>query len=293
MRREPAHGGVETARRAGPPRAPHPCGDTRVHPTTPILGIPVARCGLDEILSDAIASIEGRRPPAVVACANPHSLVLACDDEVFRSALTHATHLLPDGIGIVGASRLSREPIAQRIAGWDFFHGLLRALEARGSGRVFFLGSTPETLQKIAARLEREFPHLTLCGMLSPPFGEWPASVDDEIVAGIARAEPDLLWVGMTAPRQERWVERNRGRLAVPVIGSVGAVFDFYAGTTVRAPAWAQQAGLEWLHRLLRQPRRLWRRTFLSAPQFLELVLRERLGRALAPASGDEGRRRP
>lgn len=283
----------EPIRRPIEASAAGPTAATRGAPTTPILGIPVSRYSLDQIVADVIASIDGRRPRAIVACANPHSLVLARDDAAFRAALLQATHLLPDGIGVVKASRLSAAPIAHRIAGWDFFAALMRTLDQRGGARVFFLGSTPATLQKIAARLEADYPHLTLCGMLSPPFGEWPEHVDLDLVEAINRARPDLLWVGMTAPRQERWVERSRDRLDVPAIGSIGAVFDFFAGTAPRAPAWAQRAGLEWLHRLVTQPRRMWRRTFLSAPQFLELVLREKLLQAVPSSRGDEGRPRP
>ncbi|MGD9741288.1 MAG: WecB/TagA/CpsF family glycosyltransferase [Dongiaceae bacterium] len=274
-----------------PPREAGRQAPLRRRATTAILGIPISRHPLEEILRDAIASIDGRAPRRVVACANPHSLVLAQQDAEFRAALLHATYLLPDGVGVVKASKLSAAPIARRIAGGDFFDGLMRALDRRSGARVFFLGSTPATLQKIAAHMATDYPNLALCGTLSPPFGDWPNAVDLDLVEAINRARPDLLWVGMTAPRQERWVERNRDRLDVPVIGSIGAVFDFFAGTTPRAPAWAQQAGIEWLHRLVKQPRRMWRRTFLSAPQFLELVLREKLSRTVSRP--DESRPRP
>jgi len=263
----------------------------RGHVATTILGIPVSRRPLEDILEDAIASIDGDAPRSVVVCANPHSLVLAQQDPEFRAALLRATHVLPDGVGVVKVSKLSAAPIARRIAGWDFFDGLMNALDRRGGARIFFLGSTPATLQKIAARMAKEYPNLALCGTLSPPFGDWPDAVDADLIEAINRARPDLLWVGMTAPRQERWVERNRDRLEAPVIGSIGAVFDFFAGTTPRAPAWVQRAGLEWLHRLVKHPRRMWRRTFLSAPQFLELVLREKLSRTASRP--DESRPRP
>ena len=274
-------------------RSPEPTAATASvieAPTTPVLGIAVCRLALEQILGQALAAIEGRRPPVVVACANPHSLLQARRDDEFQSALANATHVLPDGIGVVWASRLSHARIACRITGWDFFHGLMSALEARGSGRVFFLGSTPATLKKIAERLAEEFPHLTLGGAISPPFGIWPARIDDAIAVAIERARPDVLWVGMTAPRQERWVERNRGRLAVPVVGSVGAVFDFYAGTVSRAPSWMRRGGVEWMHRLLAEPQRMWRRSFVSAPLFIGLMLRERLRLLLSSDPRDENR---
>jgi N-acetylglucosaminyldiphosphoundecaprenol N-acetyl-beta-D-mannosaminyltransferase len=242
---------------------------------TTMLGIPISTSNLSDIVERAIASIDGRAPQAIIACANPHALVVAHEDALFRTALQNATYVLPDGIGVVWASRLSRQPIRRRIAGWDFFESLMRALETRGKGRLFFLGSSQAVLDKIAARLSHDFPQITLCGLLSPPFGRWAEGANDEILDEISRALPDVLWVGMTAPKQERWVEENRHRLPVAVIGSVGAVFDFYAGAVERAPPWLQRAGLEWFPRLLRDPRRLWRRTFVSGPIFVGLVLRE------------------
>jgi N-acetylglucosaminyldiphosphoundecaprenol N-acetyl-beta-D-mannosaminyltransferase len=258
--------------------------------TTMILGIPVSTARLPVIVERAISSIDGGCPPTIVSCANPHSLVVARDDALFRGALLHSTYVLPDGIGVVWGSRLSRRRIERRIAGWDFFDAMMRALDARGKGRVFFLGSTQTVLDKIAARLARDFPGLDLCGVLSPPFGQWPEGTNDAILEEITTARPDVLWVGMTAPKQEVWVHENRDRLAVPVVGSIGAVFDFYAGTARRASPWLQKAGLEWLPRLIRNPRRLWKRTFVSAPTFATLVLDQHV-RALLRR--DQGPRTP
>jgi N-acetylglucosaminyldiphosphoundecaprenol N-acetyl-beta-D-mannosaminyltransferase len=112
------------------------------------------------------------------------------------------------------------------------------------------------------------------------------------MLAEIERAQPDVLWVGMTAPKPERWVEKNRERLQVPVIGSIGAVFDFYAGTAARAPAWLRRIGLEWLYRLIQNPWRLWRRTVISAPRFLALVLLQSRHRQIAVPSFHEDRGR-
>jgi N-acetylglucosaminyldiphosphoundecaprenol N-acetyl-beta-D-mannosaminyltransferase len=114
---------------------------------------------------------------------------------------------------------------------------------------------------------------------LSPPFRPWSKRENDDMVAKISQFQPDILWVGMTAPKQEKWVAANALRLTVPVIGSIGAVFDYYAGVTPRAPPWICDLGLEWLYRLPREPRRLWRRTIVSAPLFLWHVVRERVCR--------------
>jgi N-acetylglucosaminyldiphosphoundecaprenol N-acetyl-beta-D-mannosaminyltransferase len=150
----------------------------------------------------------------------------------------------------------------------------MRSLDQRGSGRVFFFGSTDAVLDSITAHFRHDYPRLTLCGTHSPPFGAFTPEYNAAIVSHVNAARPDVLWVGMTAPKQEKWVHANATALQVPVIGSIGAVFDFFAGSHPRAPEWMCTAGLEWVYRLVREPRRMWERTFLSAPQFAVEVLR-------------------
>jgi N-acetylglucosaminyldiphosphoundecaprenol N-acetyl-beta-D-mannosaminyltransferase len=135
-------------------------------------------------------------------------------------------------------------------------------------------------LERIVKRLRREFPHIEVCGVYSPPFKEELSDEDDAvIVRRVNEARPDVLWVGMTAPKQEKWIYKNRHRLDVPLTAAIGAVFDFYAGTRKRAPEWVCRIGLEWLPRLLREPRRLFRRNFISSPMFLLMVLQEKFGK--------------
>jgi N-acetylglucosaminyldiphosphoundecaprenol N-acetyl-beta-D-mannosaminyltransferase len=147
------------------------------------------------------------------------------------------------------------------------------ALAARGCGRVFFLGSSDTVLSEISARFRQLYPALTLCGTLSPPFRAMTAEENRQIVDLVNRVRPDVLWVGMTAPKQEKWVHSHAAALEVPVIGSIGAAFDFFAGTNPRAPEWVCRLGLEWMFRLAREPRRMWRRTVISAPRFFRLVV--------------------
>lgn len=182
--------------------------------------------------------------------------------------------VVADGIGVTVMARLVGVPIGPRITGTDYFHAVLGALQQRGGGRVFFFGSSQQVLDLIVKRFVADFPSLTLCGTLSPPFGEWSDEENRRMVQVINEAKPDVLWVGMTAPKQEKWVEFNRRELNAPMIGSIGAVFDFYAGTYSRAPQWMCRMGLEWAYRFLLEPRRMWRRNFLSAPRFVWLVLR-------------------
>jgi N-acetylglucosaminyldiphosphoundecaprenol N-acetyl-beta-D-mannosaminyltransferase len=224
-------------------------------------------------VQDALIAIVRKRPPVIFACANPHSLVVARHDGSFQSALTQANLVVADGVGVSIMARLVGVQIGPRITGTDYFQAVLSALQQRGGGRVFFFGSSQRVLELIAKRLAADFPSLTLCGALSPPFGSWSDEEDRRMVQVINDANPDVLWVGMTAPKQEKWVEANRRQLNTPVIGSIGAVFDFYAGTYARAPQWICRIGLEWAYRFILEPRRMWERNVVSAPKFVWLVL--------------------
>lgn len=211
------------------------------------------------------------------ACANPHSLVVARTDAELRDALDKASAVVADGVGCQWGAALSGVPVGPRITGSDFFRSIMTVLDQRG-GRAFFFGSSVAVLSKLHARTDLDFPRVMVAS-LSPPFRAWSEDENLAMINKIRDFNPDVLWVGMTAPKQEKWVASNIGRLNAPVIGSIGAVFDYYAGVTKRAPQWICDAGLEWLYRLPREPRRLWKRTFLSAPAFLWHVLVERIGR--------------
>jgi N-acetylglucosaminyldiphosphoundecaprenol N-acetyl-beta-D-mannosaminyltransferase len=150
-------------------------------------------------------------------------------------------------------------------------------LNARGGGRVFFLGSTQATLERIRQRMHSEYPRVEVAGMWSPAFkATYSDAETDVMVDKINRSNADVLWVGMTAPKQEVWIRGVQPRLQVKFAAAIGAVFDFYAGSIKRSPVVFQRLGLEWLPRLVQEPRRLWRRTFVSAPVFLAHVARQR-----------------
>jgi N-acetylglucosaminyldiphosphoundecaprenol N-acetyl-beta-D-mannosaminyltransferase len=231
------------------------------------------RC-LPELTDAAVSAIEGRARQFVFACANPHSLVTARNDAAFREALEATDAVVADGVGCRWGAMLSGVALGPRITGFDFFSAMMASLDG-ARGRAFFFGSSDTSLQLIRQRSSRDFPHVTV-GTLSPPFGCWPEEENERMLEEIRAFRPDVLWVGMTAPKQEKWVASHAGALPVPVVASIGAVFDYYAGVVYRAPAWICRLGLEWLYRLPREPKRLWRRTFISAPAFLWLSLLER-----------------
>lgn len=205
-----------------------------------------------------------------LACFNPHSYATALNDAPFSIALRDADWLVPDGGGIVLASRVLKGQIQKRVTGSDVFQGVHECLNAAGGHSVFFLGSTEETLTALRQKLGRECPRIRVAGTYSPPFKpEFTDQEMDAMVNAINSVQPDVLWVGMTQPKQEKWIYQNRNRLKVKFAGAVGAVFDFYTGRVKRSSPLFQKLGLEWLPRLIRNPLRLWRRMFVSAPVFL------------------------
>ena len=246
-----------------------------------VLGVSIWPDALDHLVAASLHAIETWREsagtPFVFSCANPHSLAVADRDVEFRQALQHADAVVADGAGLTAVAKLCGLRIGPRITGSDYFRSMMQALDARG-GRVAFFGSSPQVLDLLAARCAREFPRVTIAARISPPYGEWPEARNAEFLAQIDAANVDVLWVGMTAPKQEKWVQRNLAQINAGAVGSIGAVFDYFAGTVVRAPDWVCRAGLEWAYRFAREPARLWQRNLISGPQFIGLVVAESLG---------------
>lgn len=242
-----------------------------------ILGFPITTLSASMCVDMAISWINVNHGALFFACANPHSLELACRDEQFASALREADLLTPDGVGIVLASRLLGGAIRQRVTGSDIFAGLNQALNSKGGYRVFFLGSTPSSLEMICKKMADVYPRISVLGTYSPPFkAEFSPEDSRRMVEAVNACKPDVLWVGMTAPKQEKWIYLYRQHLNVNFIGAVGAVFDFFIGKVKRSHPFFQNNGLEWLPRFIQEPKRLWRRNFVSAPKFFIEVLREK-----------------
>ncbi|MEY4729580.1 MAG: hypothetical protein RL020_738 [Pseudomonadota bacterium] len=238
-----------------------------------LLGIPIDRKDLPRAISDAQSAMITRKEQIIFACANPHSIVVAQNDEAFKAALNQANLTVADGVGVTMMAKFAGIDIGPRITGSDYFFAIMKMLASRGGGRVFFFGSSQKVLDLIAQRLKQDYPTITLCGAISPPFGAWSELQNTQYIQQVNKEKPDLLWVGMTAPKQEKWVRDNAAQLQVPVIGSIGAVFDFFAGTYPRAPQWMINSGLEWFYRFVKEPKRMWRRAFVSNPKFVWLVL--------------------
>lgn len=213
-------------------------------------------------------------PPLTIVGPNAQLVTLAEKDEAFAAAMQAADLAVPDGISVVMASRLLRVPIPERVTGGDLMDRLC-AEAARHAFRVFLLGGLPGSAMMAAYNLRLRYPGLNICGTYCPPVGfEKDAAEVERIRDEVNAAAPDLLCVAFGAPRQEIWMQENRDKLRVGAILPVGGAFDTTAGLRRRAPQRVQRIHLEWLFRLVMEPRRLWRRYLIGNTEFILLVLR-------------------
>jgi N-acetylglucosaminyldiphosphoundecaprenol N-acetyl-beta-D-mannosaminyltransferase len=214
--------------------------------------------------------------PVLISTINPHSFYVADHDELFRKALEQSDVLLPDGVGIVWANWILNGKRIPRITGTDIFRFILQTIhkdEDPEVKRVFFLGASPETLQKIQNKISQEYPSLVV-DTYSPPYK--PAFDENEVALmteAINQFRPYVLFVGMTAPKQEKWSFAYRNRIEASVICPIGAGFYFSGGRIKRPGKVWQYLGLEWLGRFVQEPKRLWRRNVISMPYFVKKVL--------------------
>jgi N-acetylglucosaminyldiphosphoundecaprenol N-acetyl-beta-D-mannosaminyltransferase len=203
-----------------------------------------------------------------VVTVNLDFLSIAQHDPAFRRALNAADLAVADGMPLVWASRLRGQPLPERVAGVDLVNQSCRLAASTGQS-VFLLGAAPGVADAAARRLELEHPGLRIAGIYSPSIGALSRDEDERIVSMIRAARPGFLFVALGAPRQDLWIYENRALLDVPVSMGVGCVFDLLAGSVARAPRWMQKSGLEWAHRLRKEPGRLWRRYLVNDTRML------------------------
>lgn len=223
----------------------------------------------------------------LINTVNAHSFNTAKKDQLFADALTNGDVLIPDGVSIVKACKWikAKSQPKERIAGWDLFSFEMEKLERESeelrtkseeSKIVMFMGSSQKVLDLIVKRAAVDYPHLKVV-TYSPPYKPEFSDEDNKaIIDAINAANPDLLWIGMTAPKQEKWTYSHWNELNIHChVGTIGAVFDFFAGTVERAPIWWQDHGLEWLYRLIKEPKRMWRRYIIGNSLFLWNMTKE------------------
>lgn len=245
-----------------------------------ILGVRVHAVTMPEAL-ERVATFVAEGPSHQVVTVNPEFVMAARRNPAFHQVLNQADLAIPDGIGLVWAARLlyGRGALPERVAGVDMVERLAEAGAQRG-WRLYFLGAAEGVADRAAQVLAQRYPGLSVAGA----FAGSPAEAEAEaLIARVRAVRPDILFVAYGAPAQDMWIARYRDKLQVPVAMGVGGAFDFIAGVARRAPRWVQQAGLEWLHRLIYQPWR-WRR-MTALPRFAALVAWQRLSRAFRAGS--------
>ena len=229
------------------------------------------------VFNDALSTINYRQKQ-LITTINQYSYCIADNDFNFKKALQQSDILLPDGVGIVIAAKVLKNKKIKKIAGADIHQFLLEKVNA-ASGSCMYLGSSENTLGKIKQRLSIEYPNIKV-SVYSPPYkSEFSEEDNKMMVAAVNTVKPDVLFVGMTAPKQEKWSKDNAHQLDTKTICAIGAVFDFYAGTVKRPSQFWIRLKLEWFIRLLKEPKRMWRRYLYYGPFFLYLLLKVMLKR--------------
>jgi N-acetylglucosaminyldiphosphoundecaprenol N-acetyl-beta-D-mannosaminyltransferase len=248
---------------AGPETAPAPA----VVPAQDVLGVPLALTDYERTL-DWIDDTVERRARGYICVAAVHTVMAFQEDDGLRDAVLASDLTVPDGQPLIWAMNLLGHNLPTRVYGPDLMkYACERA--ARSGQRFFLYGGRESSLETLREELPRRYPGLQLVGVRHAPFRELSEEEADAIAAELNAAEPDVIWVGLGVPLQERWMAAMRDRLDAPVLVGVGAAFDFHAGIKRQAPDFLQRLGLEWAFRLSQEPRRLWRRYLRYNPRFV------------------------
>jgi len=233
-----------------------------------VLGTRVAVVQIPDIVAIFQDWIADRRASRYVAVCNVHMIVEAERNALFRKVVDAAALVVPDGSPLIWIGRRRGFALPRRCYGPDLFQELAASTASKGY-RHYLYGGHPGVGGKVAERLQHDYPGVAIAGAFSPPFRKMTPEEDEEAVHAINASEADILWVALGCPRQEIWMYEHRDRIKVPVVVGVGQAFDIFAGRVVQAPRWMREHGLEWLFRLLTNPRRLWRRYLVYNSEFL------------------------
>ncbi len=241
---------------------------------TIIGSVPFYKASFPEIIEKMSSIIQENHCCHQVVTANAFSVTQAASNEAFSRVCNNADFVLADGLPIVWLSKILGYGLPERIAGPDLMWSFCKRSAERGY-KMFLLGGQPEFLDVLVNNLRNAFPGILICGAYSPPFGEWDDRESDKIVSMINNAGADILWVGISTPKQDIWIYDHKQNLNVRIAIGVGAAFDFHSHRVKRAPLWMQKAGMEWFYRLMQEPRRMWKRYLFSNTLFLYLSARE------------------
>src|SRR5712664_4653484 len=246
------------------------------HACFQVLGVRIDALQISDVVAQMEEWIHDRDGCHSIAATGMHGTVEAQHDRAFKEALNSTDLVVPDGMPLVWLGRRGGLHLPRRVYGPDLLLEFCEKTAGRGY-RHFFYGGEPGVPERVAESLKRRFPAIEVCGTFSPPMRPLDPQEDNEIVTLISRAAPDVLWLGLGTPKQERWMHEHRDQLQVPVLVSVGAAFAILSGRRKQAPRWMREHGLEWLFRLLQEPRRLWRRYLVYGAQFIVYLVADSL----------------
>jgi N-acetylglucosaminyldiphosphoundecaprenol N-acetyl-beta-D-mannosaminyltransferase len=249
----------------------------RKKPSFTVLGVRVDAVQIPEVMARMEEWIRQRDACRYIAVTDMHSLMQAQHATSFKEILANADLVVPDGFPLIWLGRRKGFALRRRVYGPELMERFCAETIARGH-RHYLYGGASGVAEELGNRLVARFPGLQIAGSYCPPFHSLTHEEDDEVVSRINETRPDIVWVGLGAPKQERWMAEHQERLLAPVLVGVGAAFDFHTGRVAQAPRWMREHGLEWLFRLSREPGRLWRRYLIYGTEFVALVLLESLG---------------
>ena len=243
---------------------------------TNVLGVGVSIVNMDDAIRFSESVIRSH-DKGYVCVTDVHGIIEAQSDFAFREVLNKSVMTTPDGMPLVWVGRIQGHKRIRRVYGPDYLLEMCRVSVKRGY-RHFFFGGKPGVTERLALELSKKFPGLQVVGTYTPPFRPLNPSEELELEALVAKAKPDVFWVGLGSPKQERFMAQYSERLDAKLMVGVGAAFDIHSGAVKEAPKWLKTAGLQWLHRLIQEPRRLWRRYLNCVPNFIWMIGLQFLG---------------
>jgi N-acetylglucosaminyldiphosphoundecaprenol N-acetyl-beta-D-mannosaminyltransferase len=269
---QPQAGSLPELRSAPTPQLPTPADVRR----RTLLGVPIAMTDYEQTM-DVMDGMIARREKGYVCAVAVHALTVGYTDPEMQRALLGSTLVVPDGMPLVWAANVLGEDLRQRVYGPELMRRYTQRCATQGHRVWLYGGRDQGHLVQLALRLRQQNPGIKIVGGYAPPFRPLTQEEEDALVEQVNDAKPDVLWVGIGVPKQEKWMADIRERLDVPVMCAVGAAFDFHAGRISQAPAWMQDRGLEWTYRIAQEPRRLLPRYLYYNPRFLAAFARQYL----------------
>jgi N-acetylglucosaminyldiphosphoundecaprenol N-acetyl-beta-D-mannosaminyltransferase len=250
--------------------------DPREQPRVNILGVGVSALNMEIALRET-ESLLDRGEQGYVCVTGVHGIMEAQADRQFRDILNHSFLTTPDGMPTVWLGRLQGFKHMRRVYGPDYMVGLCERSVAKGY-RHFLYGGKEGVAEELRVALTRRFPGLNIVGIYTPPFRPLNPTEEEALRNQLETSQADVLWCGLSTPKQERFMAAYSGRLPVKLMVGVGAAFDLLSGNLDEAPDWMKSAGLQWLYRLIKEPRRLWRRYLINNPKFAWLTFLQLTG---------------